>query len=58
MSDDNETREDIKLPDGDLGDDIQNKFENQNDADNIKCVVLKAMGEEHILAVKVEINKA
>jgi len=51
MDDDNETREDIKLPDGDLGEEIKTKFEND---DSIKVTVLKAMGEEHILTYKVE----
>ena len=55
MDDDkNETREDIKLPEGDLGAEIQKKFD---DEENLKLTVLKAMGEEAILSYKVEAQK-
>jgi len=50
----NETRSDIKLPAGDLGEEIRKKFENE---ETIKVTVLKAMGEEAILSYKVENDK-
>ncbi|RNA41367.1 eukaryotic translation initiation factor 5A [Brachionus plicatilis] len=47
----NDTRDDIKLPVGDLGNDIKAKF----DADESLIVtVLKSMGEEAIIQFKVE----
>jgi translation initiation factor 5A len=49
--DKNETRDDIKLPAGDLGTEIKAKFDNE---ESLKCTVLKAMGEEAILAYKVD----
>jgi len=49
--DKNETRDDIKLPAGDLGADIKKKFD---DEENLKMTVLKAMGEEAIMGYKVE----
>jgi translation initiation factor 5A len=52
--DKNETRDDIKLPAGDLGAEIQAKFD---DEETIKVTVLKALGEEAILSYKVESNK-
>ncbi len=47
----NETRDDIKLPAGDLGNDIKERFEKE---ETIKVTVLKSMGEEAILSFKVE----
>jgi translation initiation factor 5A len=47
----NETRDDIKLPSGDLGNDIKERFEKE---ETIKVTVLKSMGEEAILSFKVE----
>jgi translation initiation factor 5A len=49
--DKNETRDDIKLPAGDLGTEIKDRFEKE---ESIKVTVLKAMGEEAILSFKVE----
>lgn len=42
-------REDLKLPDGDLGKEIQQKFEN---SEELNAEVLSAMGEEVVLKVK------
>jgi translation initiation factor 5A len=49
--DKNETRDDIKLPAGDLGTEIKDKFDKE---ESLKVTVLKAMGEEAILSYKVE----
>lgn len=49
--DKNETRDDIKLPEGELGEKIREKFEAE---ESLKVTVLKSMGEEAILAFKVE----
>jgi len=52
MDDDkSETREDIKLPEGDLGKEIKAKFDGE---ESLKCTVLKAMNEEAILGYKVD----
>ena len=51
MDDNSETRSDIKLPDGELGEDIKTKFEN---GEAIKVTVLRALGEEAIIASKLE----
>ena len=45
-----ETRDDLKLPEGDLGKEIQTKFEND---DQLILTVLKAMGEEAVISTKV-----
>ncbi len=50
----NKTRSDIKLPVGELGDEIRRKFENE---ESIKVTVLKAMNEEAILSYKIENDK-
>jgi len=52
--DKSETRDDIKLPEGDLGAEIRAKLEND---ESVKVTVLKAMGEEAILSYKVENEK-
>ena len=49
MCDDGSTREDLKLPDGDLGKDIRNKFDND---EQIMITVQKAMGEEAVVGTK------
>jgi translation initiation factor 5A len=46
-----ETRDDIKLPEGDLGKEIRKKLE---DDESVRVTVLKAMGEEAILSFKVD----
>ena len=51
MDDGSEIRSDIKLPEGDLGQEIRNKFEN---GDGVKVTVLQALGEEAIIVCKVE----
>jgi len=51
MDDSSSTRSDIKLPEGDLGDEIKSKFEN---GDSIKVTVLQALGEEAIMTYKME----
>ena len=49
--DKNETRDDIKLPAGDLGTEIKERFDKE---EQLKCTVLKAMGEEAIVGFKVD----
>ena len=51
MDDSSDTRSDIKLPEGDLGQEIRNKFES---GDGVKLTVLQALGEEAIIVCKVE----
>lgn len=49
MDDGGETREDLKCPDGDIGDEIRTAVENDRD---ILCTVLSACGEECVIATK------
>jgi len=49
MVDSGELRDDIKLPDGDLGVEVKSKFENGED---LLLTVLDAMGEEMVVANK------
>ena len=49
MDDNGETREDLKLPEGDLGKDIKSKFDNE---EQLLCTVLSAMDEEQVVATK------
>lgn len=51
MDDAGETREDVKLPDGDLAFDIKGKFENESDKEWI-ILVLGAMGHEQVIQIK------
>ncbi|CAF1534018.1 unnamed protein product [Adineta ricciae] len=51
MDDSSDTRSDIKLPEGDLGQEIRTKFEN---GDGVKVTVLQALGEEAIITCKLE----
>ena len=50
MDDGGDLKEDLKLPDGELGEEIQRKYDNE---DNFAVTVLKAVGEEKIIAIKV-----
>ena len=54
MEDNGDMREDLKIPEGDLGKEIQSKFDN---GDEFMCTVLKAVGEEQIIALKATANK-
>lgn len=49
MDDQGETREDLKVPDTDLGKEIKDRFNND---DNLLITVLKALNEECAIAVK------
>lgn len=49
MDDGGETREDLKVPDSDLGNEIRAKFEAD---DQFMVTVLKAMDEECIIGIK------
>jgi translation initiation factor 5A len=49
MKDDGELREDLKLPDGELGAQLTTEYENGRE---ILCTVLKACGEEVVIAIK------
>jgi len=51
MDDSGDTRSDIKVPEGELGQEIKAKFDN---SDTVKVTVLKAMGEEAIMSYKIE----
>ena len=50
MDDAGNTRDDLKVPDGDIGEEIKNAI---NDAKDILCTVLSACGEEAVIATKV-----
>ena len=54
MEDSGETREDLKLPEGDLGKEISTKFEND---ETFLVTVLKAMEEEAVIATKAQQTK-
>ena len=49
MDDNGETREDLKLPEGDLGKEIVTKFDND---ESLILTVLKAMDDEAVIAQK------
>lgn len=49
MDDNGETREDIKIPDSDLGKEIREKFDKD---EQIMVTIIKAMGEELPIATK------
>lgn len=49
MEDSGDTREDIKLPEGDIGKEIQTKFDND---DQFMVTIISAMGEEAAIATK------
>ena len=51
MDDSSDTRSDIKLPEGDLGQEIRAKFES---GEGLKVTVLQALGEEAIMSYKIE----
>ncbi len=51
MDDSSDTRSDIKLPEGDLGQEIRSKFEG---GEGLKVTVLQALGEEAIITYKIE----
>ncbi|XP_078373454.1 eukaryotic translation initiation factor 5A-1-like [Oculina patagonica] len=51
MDDGGETREDLKLPDNELGKEIKTKFESD---DQFLVTVLKAMGEETVIGLKAQ----
>jgi translation initiation factor 5A len=50
MDDQGVTRDDLKVPDGDIGLEIRSSIEDGND---ILCTVLSACGEEAVIATKV-----
>jgi len=49
MNDNGDLREDLKVPDGDMGAQLRTDFENGRE---LLCTVLKACGEECVIAVK------
>lgn len=51
MDDSSDTRSDIKLPEGELGQEIKSKFEA---GDGVKVTVIQAIGEEAIIGCKIE----
>jgi len=51
MADNSDTRSDIKLPEGELGQEIKSKFEA---GEGVKVTVLQALGEEAIIGCKIE----
>lgn len=54
MDDSGDTREDLKLPEGDLGKEIMGKFERD---ETFLVTVLKAMDEEAVIATKAQQTK-
>jgi len=50
MDDGGNTRDDLKIPDGDIGDEIRSSVDDGRD---IICTVLSACGEECVIATKV-----
>lgn len=54
MSDSGDMRQDIKLPEGEVGAEITKK---QNNDEQFMVTILKAMGEEAAIAVKNMANK-
>ena len=50
MDDAGETREDLKCPEGDIGEEIKKSIDNETD---ILCTVLSACGEECVIATKI-----
>merc|ERR1712088_225385 len=50
MDDTGETREDLKCPEGDIGEEIKKSIDNETD---ILCTVLSACGEECVIATKI-----
>ncbi|KAI8868617.1 translation initiation factor eIF-5A [Ramicandelaber brevisporus] len=55
MTESGDTKDDVKLPEGDIGEQIQKMFDEQQskaDAKDVIVSVVSAMGEEHALAVK------
>merc|ERR1712076_60837 len=50
MDDGGETRDDLKLPDGDVGEEIKKKFD---DGETFMVTVLSAIGEEAVVGTKV-----
>merc|ERR1712212_518220 len=54
MDDGGDVREDIKIPEGDLGDEIRQKHE---DGLDVVCTVLCAMGEEQVIGTKTLVTK-
>merc|ERR1711977_283211 len=53
MEEDGGQKDDIKLPEGDLGEEIQKRFD---DDENLLITILKACGEECAIAVKATTN--
>lgn len=51
MDDSQTTRSDLKLPEGDLAQEIKGKFESD---ESVKITVLKAMEEEAIIGYKID----
>ena len=49
MNDDGEIRQDIKLPEGDIGTEIKKKHEND---EQFMVTILKAMGQEAAVGTK------
>jgi len=51
MDDSSDTRSDIKLPEGELGQEIKSKFDS---GESLKLTVLQALGEEAIITCKID----
>jgi len=49
MNENGDLREDLKIPDGDIGTQLRNDYDNGKD---LLCTVLKACGEECVIAIK------
>ncbi len=51
MTDDGDTRDDIKVPEGDIGKEIKDKFEGVTDQ-SFLVTILAACGQEAAIAIK------
>lgn len=54
MKDNGDTKEDVKIPEGELGTDIRNRFDN---GDDCMVTIMAACGEEQIVMVKTNTSK-
>jgi translation initiation factor 5A len=52
MCDDGTTKDDVPVPQGDVGKEIRDKWSNKGDDDDIYVTVIRAMGEEAAVSVR------
>jgi len=56
MCDDGTTKDDVKVPEGDIGKEIKEKWSSKADQDDVYVTAIKAMGEEAAVAVRLVKN--